>query len=603
MTNRALGPDLLQHGVQEGKTENLTTESDEIILVNSTDMATHAHSMRGSSRTLEQARETTGKPLAIKTSVAAKKYQAMAKLDHGNRTKSRRARTGVPSWRMIDKGAISSNRKLQENVLELQITKSNSKASPEIKASSLKPLSIHAALFGLGSVMAAVVLVGLLRYLVKHLEASEHLLDVYPETRISSKQRLVRQSLSRKRKNSCDRMWLCSMSTIMELEEENLVDTTNSSSSDSSENRELLGNHQHPTARIQELCVRETEHSNQTSSLSTAPDDSQDERNAHRELTEAAMGEETLNIGQSCPEPWFSNHLNNECSSSSSSNMSTVERTIEQLDAQVTSARYSEPSTLPLLSTNCKRNEYARASRKLTSTSRESNNQTRYIHKTSTRASTPRSEDTEVQNIRDQVDTAHLSHQTLEGRSPAQTARFLSHGSVGTPEHSCLETASSFNHRSSPQNARSNSQNRRRHQERRRVQAHLFRQSLPTSHPNSSESGSSGSIYRTGLSLTNNRADRLLSRGPHDSGAMMPISALPSTFLGRTPQQWQTEAQRSVQTLASSESSSAAATPANEDVQQGKVLVQQLSNGAQLIYIPAPHLPEYGEDKPPPYHQ
>ena len=95
----------------------------------------------------------------------------------------------------------------------------------QLNSSSLRPLSMQASLLGLGTVMAAVVLVGILRHYVRQRDMSKRLREVHSDHRFSRKRRARRsRSLSRSRNLSSDRGWIWSMSTIPEQEDEDLID-------------------------------------------------------------------------------------------------------------------------------------------------------------------------------------------------------------------------------------------------------------------------------------------------------------------------------------------------------------------------------------------
>lgn len=151
----------------------------------------------------------------------------------------------------------------------------------------------------------------------------------------------------------------------------------------------------------------------------------------------------------------------------------------------------------------------------------------------------------------------------------------------------------------------------RRHRERRRIRDHLARTYQLTTHANNETMVHREPSYpentRPVMALVAPVMTRSRSLSPGHFGSARTdephYSNIPFVSTRRCLLLPQFEMERSEQTSATSQQNLTLSTSSSGDLQKGQVMVQQLSNGAQLIYIPAPPLPKYGEESPPPYQQ
>ncbi|RUS76251.1 hypothetical protein EGW08_015994 [Elysia chlorotica] len=566
-------------------------------------------SARNNQRIYVSTNKNTGSPLEIKTSVDRKADIQSLKMI--------KQRSSPPQ--ATDQDRLKEPQRIPNNST---LTKSHSKSAQRLNAAP-KTLPIQAALLGLCAVMTAVILVSLLRYIIKRRVASRHCQEFYQESALSPKPRLKRGLHPRNRKHFYDRMWFWSMSTIIEHEDENLVEQTHSSRSDCSEGRHvrtsrsggLDSGHAHssrsedaesqdthsddhqPTLGSQYLCEGDAEHRSAVSSPTPSANDPADGGNSCRGCTQAAHGEQMLDIRPTGHEHRVSRQLPDEPSGISD-------------NKEATPAQCLKPSSLSLSPTN---HECSNPSASQYSMPSESTDQEQPAHESPT--GVPSSGHAHVESQSPCETVLHASRLTAGESSLAPMLGFDSdpEPQACTPLNSLLETSLETHSQAHPQTVffsrHSSGQRRRRHHERSRVHNHLFRRSHRAAQQHASESNFPDGANHAERFLPNHgSAERPLTLPVCDFGAMVPLHTLPtgfSMFLARQGQPPPTEPPASTPESESPETTCAVSPGASEDVHPGNVLVQQLSNGAQLIYIPAPPLPEYvaGEDNPPPYHQ
>ncbi|GFR83236.1 hypothetical protein ElyMa_000645500 [Elysia marginata] len=572
-------------------------------------------------------------------------------------------------------------------------TRANYKRRTPMKAPSLKPLSIHIALLGLGCVMAFMVLVGILRHYTRQRGASKHLREMHPGIIPSRKHRSRRRSLTRDRKHGCD--WVWSMSTILEQDDEDQADQPVSVTPNLTEHHDPNSNGQH-----QDFSSMTPENGHKSSSSSTdiliepreqsnygicsterirwdemRSDQDYQEDHTSDELTDASTDstESQPMMPLASPEPSdpsmpsvseahrSSFHYPRRALSSyryvgerstkcierchrhalreSVSSLETVHQNFqEHVSNENNPNKYSrfcstlEPAD-PSFSYSQEETHLLRTSRNLSAPSPVPND-VRHCCTASVIDNTPTNASVVGDCTQNQAEPLRL----LPSASscvidtvpcPLQTDLCSTHdrNSLNTRQDSPLDytlnvhcssamtqNTSCINTLPKPQNRNSNNGRHRRHQARSRMRNHLARTSTLTPHQVQginvvgflNEPAREGEEIRTNHSQTTVNTGSSRSRSLSPQGFAGPtdlaISARSPTVSTRDSQpSWSAETQMSQQTPVFSLQSSPLQISANEDVQQGQVLVQQLSNGAQLIYIPAPPLPSYGEDNPPPY--